>query len=194
MIFLSAGHLNTRNIKHKTDPGAIGVNGRWEADEAVKVRDRVTAILVSRGYNVINDGPQETLREYLARIKPGPASVVAEYHFDASANATATGTSTLVGDDSKKNSQSMAAELSKATSDTLGIRLRDGGDGDMILFERDAHRGRLGLMREAGIVALHEVCFISNPNDMAAFDDPIKFEAMCQAHAAILGKYEDLIK
>lgn len=193
MIFLSAGHCNARNHKN-TDSGAVGISGRWEADEAVKVRNRVVAILESKGYNVITDNPTESLREYLARIKPGSASVVVEYHFDASANSAATGTSTLVGDDSSKNSQNMAAELSQATATALGIKLRDGGDGDKILFEKDSHRGRLGLMREAGTVALHEVCFISNPSDMAAFDDPAKFEAMCQAHAAIIGKYEDLIK
>ena len=189
MIFLSAGHLNTRNLKHKTDPGAVGVNGRWEADEAVKIRDRVTAILVSKGYNVINDGPQETLREYLARIKPGPASVVLEYHFDAAANAT--GTSTLVGDNSGKTSQNMAAELTKSTSDILGIKLRDGGDGDMIIFEKDSHRGRLGLMREKGIVALLELCFISNPDDLKAYD--ANKEVLAGKIADILIKYDALI-
>lgn len=193
MIFSSAGHCNARNHPNR-DSGAVGVGGRWEADETVKVRDRVNAILRSRGYSVIEDGPTESLRQYLARIKPGPASVVVEFHFDASANPKASGCSVLVGDDSSKNSQNMARELGQAISTSLGIRLRDGGDGDGILFEKESHRGRLGLMREAGTVALVEVCFISNPDDMAAYDDLSKFEAMCQGVANVIGKYEDLIK
>lgn len=193
MIFSSSGHCNARGHKN-TDSGAVGVDNRWEADEAVKVRNRVNSILRSKGYNVIEDNPTESLKEYLARIKPGPASVVVEYHFDASDNAKATGCSALVGDNSSKYSQAMAAELATVVSTTLGIKLRDGGDGDKILFEKDSHRGRLGLMREAGTVALLEVCFISNPDDMSAYDDPAKFEATCQGIATVIGKYEDLIK
>lgn len=193
MIFPSSGHCHVRGHKN-TDSGAVGVNGRWEADEAFKVKTRVIQILEAKGYNVITDNPTESLKEYLARIKPGPASVVVEFHFDAAANPKATGCSVLVGDDSSKTSQSMAAELAQVISTSLGIKLRDGGDGDKILFEKDSHRGRLGLMREAGTVALVEICFISNPDDMAAYDDPAKFEAMCQGIATVLGKYEDLIK
>ena len=191
MIFSSAGHLATRGIVG-TDSGAVGINGRWEADETIKVRNRVNTILRSKGYNVIEDGPTETLKQYLARIKPGPASLVVEYHFDAAGSPTPTGTSALVGDDSSKTSQAFAKEMAQVGSSVLGIKLRDGGDGDHILFERDSHRGRLGLMREAGTVALVEVCFISNPDDMAAYD--ANFEALCQGYAAVIGKYEDSIK
>lgn len=193
MIFSSAGHCNVRGHKN-TDSGAVGINGRWEADEAVKVRSRVNAILREKGYKVIEDQPTESLKEYLHRIQPGDASVVVEYHFDASDNPKATGCSALVGDNSSKTSQSFAKELAQAVSTTLGIRLRDGGDGDGILFEKESHRGRLGLMREAGTVCLLEVCFISNPDDMAAYDNLEKFEAMCQGIANVIAKYEDLIK
>jgi N-acetylmuramoyl-L-alanine amidase len=193
MIFSSAGHCAAKGHKNY-DPGAVNSAGRLEAQEAVKVRDRVNAILRSRGYNVIEDNPTESLREYLNRIKPGPASVVVEYHFDAASNPAATGCSTLVGDDSSKTSQAFAKELSAAVGSALGVKVRDGGDGDGILFEKDSHRGRLGLMREAGTVCLLEVCFISNPSDMQKYDDPAKFEAMCQGIATVIGKYEDLIK
>lgn len=191
MIFGSAGHCAA--IGHKnSDSGAVGINGRREADEAVKVRDRVNAILRSKGYNVVEDNPTESLREYLARIKPGPASVVVEFHFDCADDPKPTGTSCLVGDDSNATSQAFARELAEAVHGVLGIKLRDGGDGDGILFEHDSHRGRLGLMREAGTVALLEICFISNPDDMAKYDE--LFEPMCQAIAQVIGKYEDLIK
>jgi N-acetylmuramoyl-L-alanine amidase len=193
MIFSSAGHCAAKGHRNY-DPGAVSSQGRIEAQEAIKVRNRVNAILRSRGYNVIEDNPTESLREYLNRIKPGPASVVVEYHFDAAVNPAATGCSTLVGDDSSRTSQAFARELAAAVGGALGIRVRDGGDGDGILFERESHRGRLGLMREAGTVCLLEVCFISNPSDIQRYDDPARFEAMCQGIANVIGKYEDLIK
>jgi len=191
MIFSSAGHCNVRGHKN-TDSGAVGINGRWEADEAAKVRNRVKEILESKGYKVITDATYESLREYLNRIKPGNASVVVEYHFDCADNPKATGCSCLVGDDSSKTSQSFAKELAEAVHSVLGVKLRDGGDGDGILFEHDSHRGRLGLMREAGTVALLEICFISNPDDMAKYDE--LFDPLCQAIAQVVAKYEDLVK
>lgn len=190
MIFSSAGHCNARGHKNY-DPGAVSGN-RTEADEAVKVRTRVNQILRERGYSVIEDRPEESLREYLARIQPGPASVVVEYHFDAAANPKATGCSALVADNASKNSIQFGNKLAAAVGQSLGIRVRDGGDGDGILFERESHRGRLGLMREAGTVCLLEVCFISNPDDMKAYDT--NFEKMCQAIASVIGEFEDAIK
>ena len=191
MIFSSAGHCNARGTKNE-DSGAVGINGRWEADETVKVRTRVNEILRARGYNVIEDEPTESLREYLGRIQTGPASVVVEFHFDADDNASANGCSAFVMDDANASSQAFGKELTTAIHETLGVRVRDGGDGDGIEFESDSHRGRLGLVHKAGATALVEICFISNPDDMAKYD--ANFEALCQALAGVIGKYEDLIK
>lgn len=191
MIFSSAGHCNARGHKNE-DSGAVGVNGRWEADESVKLRNRVNQIIRSSGYTVKQDSDSESLSEYLNRIQPGPASVVVEYHFDCADSPKATGCSALVADGANEMSKSFGKELAEAVHTVLGIRLRDGDDGDGILFESDSHRGRLGLMREAGTVALLEICFISNPSDMALYD--AHFEQLAEAIAQVIIKYEDKIR
>ena len=60
-----------------------------------------------------------------------------------------------------------------------------------VLSEADSHRGRLGLMREKGIVALLELCFISNPDDLKAYD--LHKTELAGKIADILIKYDALI-
>lgn len=181
MIFISAGH-NPNGIK--TDPGAIG-NGKREADLAVEFRDLVIAELVKKNIKYVADSDSERLGQYLERIKTGSGSVVLEFHFDAAANAKATGTTVLIGGDADKNDKDFAKELAEATAAILGIKNRG------VLSETESHRGRLGLMRESGTVALLELCFISNPSDLSAYE---KYKTFLAAKiAAILIKYEALI-
>lgn len=181
MIFISAGH-NPNGIK--TDPGAIG-NGKREADLAVEFRNLVITELQIKNVKYVADSDSERLGQYLERIKTGSGSVVLEFHFDAAANPKATGTTVLIGGDADKNDKAFAKELVEATASILGIKNRG------LLSETDSHRGRLGLMRESGTVALLELCFISNPEDLAAYEKG-KFE-LAQAIADILIEYEDLI-
>lgn len=185
MKFISAGHVNRKGPTQ--DPGAIGVRGRTEAAETEKIRNRVIEIIQSRGYNdIIRDADSESLGQYLTRIKPGTASVVVEFHFNAF-NGKATGTEVVVGDDGDRLDVALAAELANSTSCLLGLLKRSGG----VIRENQTHRGRLGLMRETGIVALVEVCFIDNSEDMAKFD--ANFEVLCQAYASVIIKYDNLI-
>lgn len=187
-IYISAGH-------HKKDPGAIA-NGLREADLTVKVRNRVVQII--QGYNgaeivadnkpwrVIVDDDKETLAEYLERIKPGNASVVVEFHFDAAANPDATGTSTFYADDANLDSRKFAVDMAQAGSSIMGIRNRGAQN------EKDSHRGRLALVHEPGINCLVEVCFITNQYDIQRFND--HFEELCREYAKIIMKYEDMVK
>lgn len=183
MKFLSAGHCNVKGPSY--DPGAPGVNGRWEADENVKLRDRVIALIKERGYSdIISDLNSESRHQHLKRIKPGNGSVVVEFHFNAGVKS-ATGTEVLVSVDADRLDKAMANELVMATSLTLGIKNRG------VKSEADTRHKRLGLMREAGIVALVEVCFITNPNDMASYDK--HFETLCRYYADIIIKYDQMI-
>jgi N-acetylmuramoyl-L-alanine amidase len=159
--FISAGH-NPKGIK--VDPGACA-NGLHEADLAVEFRDLVVAELQKRGVKVITDKDDERLGDYLKRIQTGSGSVVLEFHFDAAASSTATGTTALYGSDADRLDIAFAKELVETTSAVLGIKNRGA------LSEKDSHRGSLGLMREQGIVSLLEICFISNPNDIKAFNN-----------------------
>lgn len=176
MLFISAGH-------HLKDSGAIG-SGTQENLETIKFRDLVVAILRGRGLKVVTDDDHETLGEYLARIKTGDGSVVCEYHFDA-ANGQAFGSTAIVGIDADKNDNAMAKELVDITAFKIGTKNRG------VINEGESHRGRLGLMRETGIVALIELCFIDNPTDFAKYE--LVKQELAVHHADILEKYEKLI-
>jgi len=175
-IYLSAGHYNQ-------DSGAIGVNGRQENNETIKLRDRILGY-ISSNYRVITDNDSESLAQYLARIRPGDASVVLELHFD-SYNGKASGSTALYMNDAPKNSIIFSAELCQFTATTLGIANRGAKS------ESDSARGRLGLVHKAGITSLLEVCFIDNQEDMDKYDANI--DLLAQGVAKILMKYDDLI-
>lgn len=190
MKFVSAGHCIVHGPNF--DPGAPGPNNRWEANETVRVRNRVIAILKERGYtDIIQDADAESLSQYVARAKTGAGSMVVEFHFNA-ATSNATGTETLVEVDANKNDLDCAKEFSDITSAILGIPLRGNFKGYAgVKSEADTRHKRLALMSEEGIVVLVEICFISNPIEMQRFD--INFENLCQAYADIIIKYDALI-
>lgn len=174
--FISAGH-------HLKDSGAVS-GGRQENFEAIKFRDKVIALCKSKGLKVIQDDDTETLAQYLQRIKSGDGSVVIEFHFDA-ANGVASGSTCLVGVDADRLDKSFAKELVDATSATLKINNRG------VKSEAQSHRGRLGLMREQGIVALLELCFIDNKSDMIAYDN--HNDELAVKISEIIEKYEKMI-
>lgn len=179
--FISAGH-NPKGIK--VDPGAVA-NGLTEANLAVEFRNLVVTELLKRKVKVITDKDDERLSDYLKRIQTGNGSVVLEFHFDAAASPLATGTTTLIGNDADRLDKAFAKELVEITSTTLGIKNRG------VLSEKDSHRGSLGLMRESGIVALLELCFITNIEDLVKYDNHKKELAV--KIAAIVERYENMI-
>lgn len=180
MIYASAGH-NPGGLK--IDPGAIG-NGKREADLTVEFRNLVIEQLKKSGAKYISDNDSESLGQYLKRIQTGSGSVVLEFHFDAAASTSATGCTALIGSDADMNNKAFAKELVEVTASILQIKNRG------VLSEADSHRGRLGLMRESGIVSLLEICFISNPADLSAYEKH-KTELAVKI-AAILIKYESV--
>lgn len=179
--FISAGH-NPKGIK--VDPGAVA-NGLHEADLTVEFRNLVVSELLKRNVKVITDKDDERLGDYLKRIQTGSGSVVLEFHFDAAASPTATGTTSLYGSDADRLDIAFAKELANATAEVLGIKNRGA------LSEKGSHRGSLGLMREQGIVSLLEIAFISNPNDIKAYNANKKELAL--KIAEIVERYENMI-
>lgn len=179
-IFISAGH-NPHGIKR--DVGAVA-NGYHEADLNVEIRNLVVSELKKYpSQKIITDKDSERLGDYLRRIKTGSGSVVLEFHFDA-ASPSATGTTALVGNDADRLDKAFASELANATSKVLGVKNRG------VKSERDTHRGRLGLMREHGTVALLEVCFITNKTDLKRYQ--AKKHQLAKSLAKIIYKYENL--
>lgn len=184
MIFLSAGH-------HKKDPGAVA-NGFKEADLTMELRDLIVAELEDRGQkrgiNFITDKDEETLGQYLSRIKPGTASVVFELHFDAAAAPAATGTTMLIPDRQWTKEHLLevqfGTEVVSTTSKIIGIKDRG------VWPENQSARKRLAIMREPGINGLLEVCFITNAEDLHKYKQAKKILAF--ALADILIRYDAL--
>lgn len=174
--FISAGH-------HLRDSGALG-SGTQENLETIRFRDLVVGVLKEKELKVITDSDNETLAQYLNRIQTGDGSVVLEFHFDA-ANGKASGSTALVGVDADKNDKAFAQELVDGCSQILSIPNRG------VISEAESHRGRLGLMREKGIVCLLEIAFIDNGNDMAKYN--ANKQALACFVANLVEKYENMI-
>ena len=159
--------------------------GYIERDEMIRFRDMVVPISRSLGLNVITDKDAETLPEYLDRIKTGTGSVVLEFHLNAAPDSSASGSLVLVGDDADRLDMLFAKELVDTTSKILGVQNRG------VMMESQSHRKRLGLMREQGIVALLEICFITNESDMNKFrsNQPLLSISL----SGIIRKYENML-
>lgn len=184
MIYPSAGH-NSKSKTIKADPGAVNKHGIKEGDLTIEFRDLVCRELDNMGVKYIKDFEEENLAMYLNRIKTGNGSVVCEWHFDSSVNPSATGTTGLIEGEADRLDRLFASELTNSTALTLGIRNRG------VLSETESHRGRLGLMREEGIICLVELCFISNDSDLKKYHENKLI--LAKEHARIIKKYEDLI-
>ena len=185
MIFISAGH-NLKGPTSKEDPGAVNKFGVKENQIAIEFRDMVCKELDSLGVKYIKDRNDEKLSDYLKRIQTGNGSVVLEFHCDSAVNSSATGSTGLIGSDSDRLDWAFSKEINDAFSETLKIKNRG------VITEAQSHRGRLGLMREQGIVSLQEMFFLSNPGDLGNYHAYKQLLAIKVAR--IVKKYEDLIK
>lgn len=184
MIYISAGH-NAQSKTIRQDSGAVNKDGVKEGDLTMQFRDMVKIELDKLNVKYISDSDEESLAMYLKRIQTGIGSVVVEYHFDSAENPEATGSTVLVGEDADRLDKALAKELLDVTTEILGTRSRG------VISETESHRGRLGLMREQGIVCLVEIGFISNRADLAAYFS--KALPLARQHAYIIAKYEKLI-
>ena len=180
-VFASAGH-NTLGIK--VDPGAVA-NGYREADLNIQFRDLFIKECKALGMKVIKDLDNESLVQCLTRIQTGNGSVVIEFHFDAAANNTVSGTTALVEADADRLDKAYATECVATTSRITGIPNRG------VRSEKDSHRGSLGLMREEGIICLLELGFITNLSDIKAHI--AVRDLLASELAVITKKYEDII-
>ncbi len=183
MIFISAGH-NSKSKSIRQDSGAIG-NGYKEGDLTIEFRDLVCKELDKLGMKYIKDSDEESLQMYLQRINTGSASVVIEYHFDAGP-PTANGTTGVVENDGDRLDKLFAKEITDANANVLGLRNRG------VISEAQTHRGRLGLMKEEGIICLSEIGFISYKADIDKYN--LGKHRLAEVHARIIKKFEDLIK
>lgn len=155
-IYLSAGHS-------LQDTGAVGINGRTENKETIKLRNAIVYCINSKGIAVITDKKEETLAAYIARIQPSPKDKVLELHFDAF-GGMASGTTAYVKNNATGSCRKYAYNLVQAASQTLGLPNRG------VKQESESARHYLALLHVSQMAVILEVCFIDNPTDMKAFD------------------------
>lgn len=184
MVYLSAGH-NAQSKTIRQDPGAVNKHGIKEGDLTIELKGLIQHELDLLGVKYISDSEEENLSAYLKRIGTGTGSVVLELHFDASDKPTATGCTGLIEGEADRLDRAFAKELTDANASILGIRNRG------VISETESHRGRLGLMREDGIICLQEICFISNDDDLARYN--LKKKELAKAFALIIQKYEAMV-
>ena len=182
MIFVSAGHHSKRVAG--SDPGAINKHGLKEGDVTIQFRDLISAELTRLNIPHKLDSDQETLQQYVDRIQTGSGSVVYECHLDAGPE-TATGTTSLVEVDANTLDKELAKELADKTATLLGIKNRG------VKSEADTRHKRLALMKEEGIIVLHELCFITNDSDVAKLK--AKMPELAKIVAQLLVKYENIV-
>lgn len=183
MIFISDGH-NSQSKTIKQDPGAINKYNIKEGDLTIEFVDLISSYLTLKGIPHKRDSKEENLQMYTDRIQTGDGSVVYEAHFDAGVDS-ATGTTALIEIDGDRLDKACAKEISDVTASQLGIKNRG------VLTEADTRHKRLALMKENGIVVLHEICFITNDSDMAKYQ--AKKKDLAKSVAEILIKYENII-
>lgn len=150
-LFISAGHSDT-------DPGAIG-NGLREADIVLEFRDLVAAELDKMGIIYSKDG--ETGQNLPLRKAAQMASshdIAVEWHCNAFSNPQATGTETLCADPTNQ----LSIDLCATTSEVLALRDRGAK------AESSGQHSRLAFI-STGKGVIHELFFITNPNDVWAY-------------------------
>lgn len=148
-IFISAGHSDT-------DPGAIA-NGVREADIAREFRDLVGFYLDKAGVDFIMDGQKGVnipLKEAIKLVPEDGVSV--EFHLNAAPGAT--GVETL----SAPKHFDLGNELCRTVSKRLGIRNRGAKP------ENSGQHKTLAFVQAGGLIL--ELFFITNPNDLAAYN------------------------
>ena len=150
-ILISAGHSDS-------DPGAVAF-GRREADIATEFRTILVKCLADLGIQAETDGKGREnlpLREAVKLAKGKDIAI--EIHLNASANAAASGVETLSGPEDMQ----LGARLCAAVSQSLNIKNRGAKP------ESAGQHHRLAFVQAGGIIL--ELFFITNPNDLAAYD------------------------
>jgi len=175
MIFLLAGHGGG-------DSGAVGVNGRTESAETIKLRDKIKTHLQKAGAKFYTDDDRDGLATVLSKCTTGSGSVVLDIHFNASANKNATGVEVIVGDDAQANDLTLAMDILDLMIKRTGLKSRG------VKKEHETPRKRLGVMREHGAVCLLETCFISNQSDMQKYDAAV--DDLARELAALLIRHD----
>jgi N-acetylmuramoyl-L-alanine amidase len=151
VIYLSAGHSNA-------DPGAAAF-GRREADIAVEFRNMVAFYLrrAKVPHDVDGHGQANASLRDTVRVTTKRDGVELEFHCNAGPTQ-ATGVETLSG----PKDMALAGKICEAIAGALEIRNRGAKP------ENAGQHHRLAFVQAGGIIV--ELFFLTNPDDLAAYD------------------------
>ena len=151
---ITAGHSNN-------DCGAYA-NGFKEAELVTEFRNIVAMKLSEKGHAVVTDGTGTTNLPLVTAAKLVKVSDLGvEFHFNAAVNKTAAGVE-VIGLTDKTG---ICQKLATAIAGVLDIPVRGNKGG--YKHPRDTPHKTLGFCSAGGVIV--EICFISNPTEMAAY-------------------------
>lgn len=180
-IDLSAGHSDK-------DPGAINKFGVKEAELTKELRNLIIENLKCYNNTVRKDFDWETNSQYQGRLKArtdAAKSILLDIHFNSFHTESANGSEVVISANASSISKGLGTELLAITTKVLGTRSRG------LLKDTETPRGRIGILNLAGPAVLLEVCFISNPSDLAKYNKHKKELAF--EIAKLLVKYDNLL-
>lgn len=177
LISTGAGHGGRKNGTRYTDPGATG-NGY---EEAYVARLLNNALIAKTGAKDTTDDGGTSVNANLANITAKINACADGYaisnHLNAF-NGQATGVEVLYG---SADSKPLAAKISKAIANVLGIPDRGAKDGSWLYLAANSGTGKK--------VLLIEWCFIDNASDMqklmANMDKAVQAVADCFDNAVV---------
>lgn len=158
--FILAGHTSAKDSP-SYDPGAVA-NGVTEADLAKELRDLIVTLFDDKKEVKIDDD-RDSLKVVIQKLKSVDSDVICDIHFNAAAAPTATGVEVITPFRATEKELKLAKDISTKFAKIMGIKNRGVKD------ETQTARKRLGIMQPKGINILIEVCFITNPKDLAAY-------------------------
>lgn len=158
-IVISAGH-------HLKDPGAVNTAlGITEAQEAIGFKKLLVKALECLEIDVVTDDDNETNSQFQSRIrKDYPTYFLLEIHFNSVESKKATGTEVVISQYASPLSIGKGRQIVDTCSKVLGIRNRG------ILLDNQTPRGRIGVVNLPNPAVLLEICFLSNEDDMKAYN------------------------
>lgn len=165
-IYLEAGH-------HLSDPGAVTQTADGQLTEAslttalrnvVAVKLNELAALQNKSVLVVTDSDAMNLVQTIAHAgkQTKAGDIVCSIHFNAGPSA-ASGTETFIAYPSSESERLLANRLQKAMCNVLQLPNRG------VKTEQQSARRRLGILHHPAQNVLLEVCFITNPTDLAAY-------------------------
>jgi N-acetylmuramoyl-L-alanine amidase len=182
-LAISAGHASVQGY----DQGAVN-DTLTEGKITEILKNQIVNYLHAYGIKVSVDPVDSVTKRTVQLFRKYffGKDICVDLHFNSSLNKNATGTEVVIPAKYSEFEYKLALELSAHISSTLNIRNRG------VITELQTYRKKLMWMTLPCETVLIEVCFLSNENDLAAYN--LKEKDIARTIANILIKYQNYEK